>query len=89
MRHARPPALDELDDVIVSLRALGGMTERTRGVFYRGSKAFLHFHEDRAGLFADAKIGDDFTRFRVSTGKERAAFLRAVRTFLQARAKGG
>jgi len=48
-------------------------------VFYRGGKAFLHFHEDPAGLFADARLsGADFERFRVETEGERRAFLSVV-----------
>ena len=72
MRHARPAALDELEPLLRQVRALPGLTEKPRGVFYRKSKAFLHFHEDPAGLFADARLGDDFDRFRVQTAKEQA-----------------
>lgn len=85
MRHAGPDALDALEDVIAALRALPAIKEKSRGVFYRGGKAFLHFHEDPAGLFADARLGGaDFDRFRVSTAKERAALLKAVRAALKA-----
>ena len=55
------------------------LTERTPGSFYRKSSAFLHFHEDPAGLFADVKLnGSGFERFRVSTKVEQALFLKAV-----------
>lgn len=85
MRHARPEALDDLDGLIAALRALPGLTEKSRGVFYRGAKAFLHFHEDPAGLFADIRAAHgDFDRFRVSTQKERAAFLKHARAALKA-----
>ncbi len=84
MRHARPEALDALEDLITQLRALPGIKEKARGVFYRGSKAFLHFHEDPAGLFADVRLGAaDFDRFRVSTKQERAAFAKRVRDALK------
>lgn len=75
MRHARPEALDALEPLLAQLRALPGLTERARGVFYRKSKAFLHFHEDPAGLFADARLADDFERFRVQTAEEQAALV--------------
>lgn len=75
MRHARPAALDELEPLLSQIRALPGLTEKARGVFYRKSKAFLHFHEDPAGLFADARLGDDFDRFRIQTAEEQAALV--------------
>jgi len=87
MRHARAEALDELEGLIVSLRALGVLKEKTRGVFYKGGQAYLHFHEDEAGLFADIRAGKDFDRHRVSTAKERAAFLKIARAALQDSAK--
>lgn len=79
MKHAGPAALDALESLIAELRALPGMTEKSRGIFYRKSKAFLHFHEAPEGLFADmrAEDGKDFDRFDV-TGPEGQAQLRAV-----------
>jgi hypothetical protein len=52
--------------------------ERTRGVFYRRSRAFLHFHEDPSGLHADVRLGPDFRRFRVETAEEREALLQRI-----------
>ena len=78
MRHARPEALDQLEAVLPSLRALPGLNERSRGVFYCKSKVFLHFHEDGEDLFADIRLGQDFRRLRVTSQKERAALLKAV-----------
>ncbi len=67
MKHASEHALDELEALLAALRPLGGMVERKRGVFYRKSKAFLHFHEDPKGLFADLRnAGDDFDRLEVT-----------------------
>ena len=83
MRHARPPALDELEPVLAQLRALPDLKEKSRGTFYRKSQAFLHFHEDPAGLFADVRLdGGDFTRMRVSTKAEQRALMTAVRAAL-------
>jgi hypothetical protein len=78
MRHARDDALDQLEPLLVELRRLPALREKSRGVFYRGSQAFLHFHEDPAGLFADVKVGGTFQRFAVNTKAERAAILRAA-----------
>jgi hypothetical protein len=65
------------------LRALEGVTERGRGVFYRKSRAFLHFHEDPSGLYADLRCdGDAFQRSRVETEIERNALFEAVRAAL-------
>lgn len=81
VRHAGPAALDELEPLLESLRALPGLVERTRGVFYRRSRAFLHFHEDPSGPHADVRLdGDDFERFRVQSPEERAALLERIRT---------
>ena len=67
MRHARPAALDQIEPLLAQLRAIAGLREKSRGIFYRGSKAFLHFHEDPAGLFADIRSADggDFERLQV------------------------
>lgn len=79
MRHARAEALDYLEPLIAELRAIEGLTERSRGVFYRKSQSFLHFHEDPEGLFADLRDGADFTRHRVTTAADRRKFLAAVK----------
>ena len=70
MKHAGPQALDQLEPVLAKLRKLDGLRERKRGAFYRGSSAFLHFHEDPAGFFADMKVADDFVRFPVNSDAE-------------------
>jgi len=82
MRHAGEGALDQLEDLIAALRRLDGIKEKGRGVFYRGGRAFLHFHEDPDGLFADLRFSADFERSRVSTATERATLLRKVKSGL-------
>ncbi len=84
MRHARDDALDSLEPVLVQLRSFPELTERSRGTFYKKSQAFVHFHEDPAGLFADVRLvpGGEFTRMRVSTKAEQRAFMTAVRSAL-------
>jgi hypothetical protein len=79
MRHVTAAGLDELDDVVSELRGVDGLKERSRGVFYRGSRAFLHFHEDRSGLYADVRFDADFERMRVTTKAERKRLLSVVR----------
>ena len=48
------------------------------------SRAFLHFHEDQAGLFADIRACDqpDFDRLRVESDEERAALMATVEAYL-------
>ena len=78
MKHAGPAALDDLHDVLAAIRRHASLRERRRGTFYLGVKAFLHFHEDRAGPFADVWTTDRWTRLRVATKRERATLVRTV-----------
>ncbi len=82
MKHAGPDALDALEPVLKQLRAIDGLKEKNRGTFYRGSKAFLHLHEDPAGFFADLKKGADFVRLPVNNRSEIAALLREAKRAL-------
>jgi hypothetical protein len=75
MKHAGPAALHALNDLIDTLRKRHDLKESRPGVFYRKGKAFLHFHEDPTGLFADLRVSDEWERFRVTEANERAAFL--------------
>ena len=57
MGHARPKDFRDIGDVLASIRALPGVTERSRGVFYLRRAPFLHFHTTDETRYADAKIG--------------------------------
>ena len=77
MKHASANALDRLEPLLMRLRALDGLSERKRGIFYLRSKAFLHFHEDPDGLFADIRLTQgDFERFRVEGPAEQENLLK-------------
>ena len=79
MKHAGDETLRLLASLLASLRQLPGMTERKPGIFYVKSKAYLHFHEDAAGLFADVKLSEnEFDRFPVNTKQERELLLALV-----------
>ena len=78
MKHAGPSALDALSDLIAAIRARNELKEPRPGVFYRKSKAWLHFHEDAAGLFADIRAGKEWERLRVSDPEERAYLLALI-----------
>jgi hypothetical protein len=75
MKHAGPDAIEKLAPVIAKLRKLAGLRESKPGVFYRGSSAFLHFHEDPAGFFADIKVDGEFIRLPVNSRTEIGALL--------------
>jgi hypothetical protein len=83
MRHARDEDLDALEPLLARLRGIAGLVERKRGVFYLRSKAFLHFHQDPAGMFADIRTADgrDFNRLRVDapSGQDTLVDTAAVR----------
>lgn len=50
-------------------------------MFYRRGRAFLHFHEDPKGLFADIRDpgGGDFERIEVTAASGRRHLLHAAR----------
>jgi hypothetical protein len=67
MKHAGAAVLDTIEPLLERIRAAGVLKEKSRGVFYFKSKAFLHFHEDPAGVFGDVRAADgkEFDRFKV------------------------
>jgi hypothetical protein len=78
MKHASEVALNQLEDLLVELRRIAGLKEKKRGVFYRAASAFLHFHEDPAGLFADVRLGPDWVRLPVNTLAEKRSLFAKV-----------
>jgi hypothetical protein len=82
MRHARDQDLDRIESLLAQVRTLPGLVEKKRGVFYRKSRSFLHFHEDPKGMFAD--IGDPDERIDVTQAAGQAALMQAARDRLRA-----
>ena len=82
MKHASEQTLIGLEPLLASIRKLPGLRERSRGLFYRSGSAFLHFHEDPAGIFADLKAGDDWERMPANSGSDQAALIRRARELL-------
>ncbi|MEI9988209.1 MAG: hypothetical protein WDN69_37000 [Aliidongia sp.] len=78
MKHATPEALRQLTELLERLRAVPGLVEKRPGVFYRKGRAFLHFHEDPAGLFADWRPGEEWLRLAVGTAEGQEALLAAL-----------
>lgn len=85
MKHAGSASLDQLENTLDILRELPGLNEKSRGVFYRHGKAFLHFHEDPTGLYADLRAEEIFERYPVNTAIERAQFVKQVCSVLDRR----
>jgi hypothetical protein len=83
VRHANDEDLDRLEELLVKLRALPQLRERKRGSLSRGSRAFLHFHEDAGDLYVDVRLHDAFLRMRVTSLDEQADFLAQVRRTVQ------
>jgi len=79
MRHATAAALDQIDALLQQIREVDGLVEKKRGIWYRKSKAFLHFHEDPAGIFADVKLDGDFERFPANSQREKRELVRRIR----------
>ncbi len=86
MKHASKSTLDSLAPLLERLRSFEGLVEKRPGVFYRKSKAFLHFHEDPQGIFVDVRLrtDDPFTRLPVTTAHQQTTLAskveRALRT---------
>jgi len=79
VKHAGSAALAALEDVLGRLRQSPELREKSRGVFYRKSRAFLHFHEHGDDLYADVRQTDgEYLRLRITTQDERAQFEQAV-----------
>jgi hypothetical protein len=84
MKHAGDDALAKLEPLLAELRTLSGLTEKGRGIFYRKSRAFLHFHEDAQGLFADIRDagGADFERIDVTAEAGRRQLIETTKSRL-------
>lgn len=78
MKHAGADALDRLEPLLRQLRTRSGLKEKSRGTFYRGARAFLHFHEHGPEFFADVRLRDEFERFPATTAADRATLLARV-----------
>jgi hypothetical protein len=88
MKHASAETLHALDPLLGAVRNFSELRERTPGAFYRRGKAFLHFHEDAAGVFADIKlVGSNFTRVLVSTSEQQTGLLALITDALRTKSQ--
>jgi hypothetical protein len=78
VKHAGPATLARISPLLEALRSRPGLIEKRPGVFYLKSRAFLHFHDDPAGVFADVRLSDEFVRLRVSSASEQSDLLEQI-----------
>jgi hypothetical protein len=89
MKHAGRDSLGKIMPLLVELRKRAALREKAAGVFCLKSKAYLHFHDDPAGIFADVKLDlKTYSRIRATTKPEQKALLRRIDKSL-ASASGG
>ena len=80
MKHASEAALSTLQELLDELRILPELRERKPGVFYRKSRAFLHFHEDHDRIYADVRLdGSVFDRVPATTRSDQKRLLAAIK----------
>jgi hypothetical protein len=79
MKHAGTDTLALLSELLVELRQRTILKEKSVRIFYLRSVAFLHFHDDPAGIFADVKLDPNgYSRVSVTTRAEQKALLRKI-----------
>jgi hypothetical protein len=84
MKHAGPKTLARIAPLLEALRARPVLRERRPGVFELKSRAFLHFHDDPSGIFADVRLAGGFVRLSVTSRSEQAELLERIDECLSA-----
>jgi hypothetical protein len=75
MKHAGPATLARISPLLEELRSRPVLREMRPGVFYLKSRAFIHFHDDPNGIFADVRLADDFVRLAVTSSSQQSDLL--------------
>ena len=78
MKHAGPATLARISPLLEELRSRPVLREMRPGVFYLKSRAFLHFHDDPSGIFADVRLADDFVRLAVTSSSQQSDLLERI-----------
>jgi hypothetical protein len=84
MKHAGPATLARIAPLLGELHARSVLRETRPGVFALGSRAFLHFHDDPGGVFADVRLAESFVRMPVTTASEQSDLLERIDECLSA-----
>jgi hypothetical protein len=83
LKHAGSASINTLNDLLDQIRGEKVLKEKKPGVFYLKSTAFLHFHEDVSGLFADLRVNDAWQRFPVTALSEQELFIEKFRELMK------
>ena len=75
MKHAGPDTLDRISALLAELRERQALREVRPGVFALKSRAFLHFHDDPSGIFADIRLAETFVRLPVTSRTQQLELL--------------
>jgi hypothetical protein len=78
MKHAGPQTLARISPLLEELRTRLELREKRPGVFYLKSRAFLHFHDDPDGVFADVRLSDEFLRLPVTSSSQQSDLLERI-----------
>ena len=78
MKHAGPATLARITPLLEELRSRPALREMRPGVFSLKSRAFLHFHDDPSGVFADVRLAGDFVRLAVTSRSQQADLLEQI-----------
>lgn len=78
MDRAGPRTLERIVPLLEELRTRPALREKRPGIFYLGSRAFLHFHDDPSGIFADVRLADEFVRLPVTSDSEQSDLLERI-----------
>ena len=84
MKHAGPSTLARIAPLLGELRARRVLRERRAGVFELKSRAFLHFHDDPSGIFADVRLAAGFVRLPVTSSSQQSDLLERIDDCLSA-----
>ena len=84
MKHAGPSTLARIAPLLRELRTRTVLRERRPGVFELNARAFLHFHDDPSGVFADVRLAEEFVRLPVTSVSEQSDLLERIDACLSA-----
>jgi hypothetical protein len=82
MGHTKPEMLADLAGELEVVRGLEGIKERSPGVFYYRSTAFLHFHDKDGKRWADVKTPRGYREIDIEfqpDARTRRKFLESVK----------
>lgn len=82
MKHASSSTLQTITSLLEKIRELPTLKEKKMGTFYLKSSAFLHFHEDPSGLYADYKVNKEWRRLKINTPEEQALLIQKLTEIL-------